>query len=151
MKFLLSFVFLMMSISANADVTKPADTIEMASGVTAIDGSQFDYRVRDRGWMTWGNLTGKISLAARKTFILEYMAQSSVDKTKAPSLWKSVRTDAEKTCTKFGQIEYAGQIASLDQSYKTALVANIANSSEDDDSGYVALTAICSVEVTATK
>jgi hypothetical protein len=152
MKFLFSFTLFMFSIAANADITKPANTMDMVTGVTIINETQFDYRARDRGWMTSGNLTEeKVSLVADKTFILEYMAQSSVDKAKAPSLWKAVRADAEKTCLKFGQTEYAGQIAKLDQGYKTALVANIENSSKDNDSGYVALTAICMVEVTATK
>jgi hypothetical protein len=140
MKQLLSVALIAFSVSANADVIKPKNTIEDAAGVVTVSGIQFDYRVRDRGWQTYANLgdgsSKKVAIVAQKSFLLSYQGKTSQG---VDGLDAALNHDGATKCQELGEIEYAEQIKSVPD-YQTSLKAEIVNGrAENASNGMTAL------------
>lgn len=153
MKQVLASVLIAFSISANADVIKPKNTIDDAVGVVTIGGVQFDYRVNDRGWQTYADLDDgngkKGHIVAEKSFLLSYAGKTSQG---AADIEAALNQDGAAKCQELGGIEYAEQIKAV-PGYTTSLKAEIVNGrAEGASNGSPAwATLVCLVTVEANK
>jgi hypothetical protein len=150
MKQFLTAALFAFSLSANADVIKPKNTIEDAVGVVTVSGVQFDYRVSDRAWETYAQMeNGKIHIEAQKSFLLRYVAKNIQE---GNSFQAELMQDGAAKCQELGEIEYAEQIKSVPD-YLTSLNAEIVNTlAENASYGSPAwATLVCMVTVKADK
>ena len=154
MKQLLASILITLSISANADVIKPINTIEDAVGVVSVNGVQFDYRVTDRGWQLYADLgdgsSKKVHILLQKSFFLSYFEKSA----QATKISAALNKDGAVKCQELGEIEYAEQVKFL-SGYTTSLKTQIVNGqTEDADvaNGFPAFAnLVCLVTVEANK
>ena len=144
---LISLVIAFLTLTANAEVVKPKDTLEIARGVVTIENVKFDYNVSDRGWQTRAsNDSGKIYMEAVKSFVLTYSTQGEKQVVEA-SIEFSLSGDATKKCLELGNIEYVDQTKNY-SNYQTSFTSEIVNGRAEKISRNTALASfVCLVTI----
>ncbi|MGZ3768586.1 MAG: hypothetical protein ACXVCP_02480 [Bdellovibrio sp.] len=129
---LILFSILALANIANADVVKPSNTSDQASGGAIINKLNFHYTVSDQGWTTHANIFPEpMTVDAEKTFVLTYESIDSVEKGQKSSLDLYVKLDAEEKCHELAVIEFKDQTAHLNQKYQKSVKSDIFNSAFD--------------------
>ena len=141
---------MMFVAGANAEVIKPINTIEDARGIVVVADVEFDYRVTDRGWRTFGSFeNGRGLIVAEKSFVLSYSGRSGQQ---AQGIESALTQDGASKCQELGEIEYAEQIKSIPD-YQTSLKAEVVNGRAEGASNGLSpwATFVCLVTVEAKK